>query len=56
MSPRTGRPKAEEPKNTEAKTKIDEKTNEKLKAYCESHNISRSEAVRNGIHLLLEKE
>lgn len=56
MSPRSGRPKAENPKNIDLKVRIDEQTNRKLLSYCESHGITRTEAIRAGIHLLLQEE
>lgn len=56
MSPRTGRPKALEPKTIEVKARIDEKTNHKLNLYCEKHNMTRTEVVRKGIENVLESE
>ena len=56
MTPRTGRPKALNPKNVDLKVRFDQKTNERLLIYCEKHNVTRTEAIRRGIHLLLESE
>lgn len=56
MSPRTGRPKAENPLNVDLKVRFDQETNQRLLAYCEKHNVTRTEAIRRGIHLLLELE
>ena len=56
MSPRTGRPKSENPKNIDVKVRFDQETHEKLLTYCEEHNISRTEALRQGVHLLLEQK
>lgn len=53
MSPRTGRPKADNPLSVDIKVRLDNDTNEKLLEYCENHNITRAEAIRKGIHLLL---
>lgn len=53
MSPRTGRPKAENPKAVNYGVRLDAETEAKLTAYCEEHNITKSEAIRRGIHLLL---
>lgn len=53
MSPRTGRPKVEHPKNTDVKVRFDEKTAKELNDYCIEHNITRAEAIRRGVHLLL---
>ena len=56
MSPRTGRPKALEPKTVEVKARIDVKTNERLNQYCEKHNVTRTDVVRKGIDSVLENE
>lgn len=53
MSPRTGRPKAKNPKIIEVKARIDEKTNNKLVDYCDKNKTSRTEVVRKGIDLVL---
>ncbi len=55
MSPRTGRPKEENPKNVDVKIRIDEQTNFKLLDYCSKHQITRVEAIRQGIHLILKE-
>ncbi len=55
MSPRTGRPKVDNPKDIDLKVRIDGDTNEQLLAYSKEHNITRAEAVRLGIHLLLNQ-
>lgn len=55
MSPRTGRPKAENPKSVDIKVRIDDMTEKALSEYCKVHEITRAEAIRKGIHLLLEK-
>lgn len=56
MSPKTGRPKSEHPKNVDVKVRFDELTHEKLLAYCEEHNITRTEALRQGVQLLLTQK
>ena len=56
MSPRTGRPKALQPKTIEVKAKIDEKTNIRLKKKKKKHNVTRTEVVRKGIENVLDKE
>ena len=55
MSPRTGRPKAENPKSVDIKVRIDNATEKELSEYCQSHEITRAEAIRKGIYLLLGK-
>lgn len=54
MSPRTGRPKVDNPLCVDVKVRLDEETNDKLLEYCTSHGITRTEAIRQGIHLLLQ--
>ena len=56
MSPRTGRPKAENPKDTRFSIRLDAETETRLAEYCEKHSISKGEAIRQGIHLLLTQK
>ena len=56
MSPRTGRPKISNPKNIDVKVRFDGELHEKLVEYCEKHNITRTEAIRQGVHLLLSEK
>ena len=56
MSPRTGRPKAENPKDIDVKVRFDKELHERLLAYCKDHGITRTEAIRRGIYLLLEQK
>lgn len=56
MSPRTGRPKSENPKNIDVKVRFDEESNKKLLEYCENHHITRTEAIRKAVDLLLQKK
>lgn len=57
MEPKkTGRPKAENPKNNIIRVRLDDQTTERLDAYCKSNGITRAEAIRQGIHLLLEQK
>lgn len=56
MSPRTGRPKVDNPKGVNLTIRLDPETEKDLREYCEKHNISRGEAIRQGIHLLLAAE
>ena len=53
MSPRTGRPKINNPKSNDVKVRLDDKTTSELDRYCIEHGITRAEAIRRGIHLLL---
>lgn len=54
MSPRTGRP-TDSRKEHDVKVRIDNNMYERLIGYCEENNITKAEAIRKGIKLLLEK-
>ena len=56
MSPRTGRPKADKPKDIRYSIRLDEETELRLRAYCNKHGVTRVEAIRKGIELLLGQE
>lgn len=56
MSPKTGRPKAEKPKDIRYSIRLDTETEKRLVEYCLEHNITKGEAIRQGIHLLLDKK
>ncbi|WP_296831566.1 ribbon-helix-helix domain-containing protein [Marvinbryantia sp.] len=56
MSPRKGRPKVDEPKDIRFSIRIDDDTNKKLDDYCEKNGITKAEAIRKGIHLLLSQK
>lgn len=56
MSPRTGRPKVDNPKKNDVKVRLDDEISKKLDLYCAKNNITRAEAIRKGIHLLLAKQ
>ena len=55
MSP-VGRPKAEKPKSNRFSIRLDNETEMNLKLYCKEHNITKGEAIRRGINLLLGKK
>ncbi len=56
MSPRTGRPKSPAPKCNDIKVRIDDETNIKLLKYCDENGITRAEAIRRGIQLILAEK
>lgn len=56
MSPRTGRPVIGSPKTNDVKVRLDDETNEKLINYCKANNLTKAEAIRRGIHLLLSEK
>ena len=55
MSP-AGRPKAENPKGIRFSIRLDNETERRLQEYCAKHNITKGEAIRRGIHLLLNEK
>lgn len=56
MNAKIGRPKVDTPKNVKYSIRLDQETEEKLKKYCEKQKITKGEAIRQGIHLLLQNE
>jgi predicted DNA-binding protein len=56
MSPRTGRPKAENPKNIRYSIRLDLETEKKLCDFCRERNITKGAAIRRGIEMLLGKK
>lgn len=56
LSPRTGRPKADNPKDIRYSVRLDKETEQRLKSYCIKNNITKGEAIRQGINLLLENK
>ena len=56
LSPRLGRPKADNPKRNDLKVRIDDDTMKRLEIYCVEHGITKAEAIRRGIHLLIAKK
>ena len=56
MSPRTGRPKLEDPNTKRMSVCLNDKTSSELIAYCKKHGITKGAAVRKAIELLLESD
>lgn len=56
MSPRTGRPKTNNPLTVEVKARIDKETNKRLNAYCEANGVTRTDVVRKGIEKVLDEK
>lgn len=55
MSPRTGRPKSENPKSNPIHVRLDNETKEILESYCKQENIAKTEGIRRGIQNLKSK-
>lgn len=56
MSPRTGRPKVDNPINIRTSVRLDKETDDKLNQYCAEHGITKGKAIRQGVHLLLKEK
>ena len=56
MSPRTGRPKADNPKSVHFNIRLNEEENAELEAYCQRNSISKAEVARKGIRRVLGEE
>ena len=54
MSPRTGRPKSETPKNIQLKIRADEKMLADVNLCAEALGITKSDVIRKGVQLLKE--
>ena len=54
MSQKVGRPKADNPKDVRYSIRLDVETEKRLSEYCIEHKISKGQAIRNGIDLLLK--
>lgn len=54
MSPRTGRPKTDNPKDVSIKIRFDKELNDKLVAYAKKNDITRTETIRKAIEKFLE--
>lgn len=52
MSPRTGRPKSDNPKSNSIHVRLDNETRDILEDYCNQENIAKTEGIRRGIHRL----
>lgn len=52
MSPRTGRPKSENPKSDSIHVRLDSESLEILNRYCSQENIAKTEGIRRGIQKL----
>ena len=52
MSPRTGRPKTENPKSTQLAVRLDAVTLEKLDAVAEYNSETRVQTIRRGLEKL----
>ena len=56
MSPRTGRPKSDNPKTVRYSVCLDTKLEERLERYCQANGITKGEAIRKAVIEYLEKK
>ena len=56
MSSKIGRPKIDNPINIRTSVRLDTETDRKLIEYCKKNNMTKGEAIRMGVHLLLSEE
>lgn len=52
MSPRTGRPKSNNPKTEAIHVRLDSESKQILEEYCNQENIAKTEGIRRGIKRL----
>lgn len=55
MSPRTGRPKSENPKEQKFSIRLDETTGKRLDDYCEENNQKRAVVIREALERFLDE-
>lgn len=53
MSPRTGRPIIGGKKDIDVKVRFDKETHDQLLQYCEENKVTRTEAIRKSVKLLV---
>lgn len=56
MSKHVGRPKLDNPKTVRYSIRLDRITEQLLISYCQMNNITRGEAIRQAIELILGKK
>ena len=56
MSPRTGRPKSENPKDVRFSIRLDAETFDKLQQCCNEEATTVAEIIRRAIHQFLEQK
>lgn len=56
LSPQMGRPKAANPKSIRYSIRLDIETENRLQVYCQSEGVTKGEAIRRGIEMLLAKK
>lgn len=52
---KVGRPRADRPKDIRFSIRLDDELSKQLELYCEDNGISKGEAIRKALNLLLGK-
>lgn len=52
MSPRTGRPKSDNPKTDRITIRLDSEHSQIIQEYCKQEKVEKAEAIRRGIQKL----
>lgn len=55
MSPRTGRPKVDNPKDIVIRCRISKELNEQIEKYCSEHGVTKTEVMIKGIESVIKK-
>ena len=56
MSPRTGRPKSEDPIKYQITVRLSASQMQELERFCEKSGVTKGEAVRMGVQKLLDEQ
>lgn len=56
MSPRTGRPKTDNPKSNDVKVRFDDDLHERLLRYCEKESKTKAEVIREAVVVFLSEK
>jgi len=56
MNAKMGRPKAVKPKSNDIKVRVDDEIHGRLLEYCREHGLTKAEAIRQGIEMVLAEE
>lgn len=56
MSHKTGRPRAENPKDVVIRCRISKDFNSEIENYCRIHNVTKTDIIRAGIETVIRKE
>lgn len=54
MPSKMGRPKVDNPKDVRYSIRLDAETERRLQAYCTEHGMTKGNAIRKAVELLLE--